>query len=147
VAQLHGRDIAHQDLKPSNLLVFEDLSAKIADLGRASIKNQNSPFDGKQIPGAGSYAPPEQLYRFPSPDWAERRIGADLYLLGSLVTFFFTGVGVTKMLVRHLEEAHRPEFWRGMFHDVLPYLVDAFQKVLDEVKQAVPDPFKQQVVE
>ncbi len=46
--QLHGSDIAHQDLKPSNVLVFNDDlgdTSKLADLGCASVKASSSPRD------------------------------------------------------------------------------------------------------
>ena len=34
--QLHGQQIVHQDVKPSNILVFNEKNSKIADLGSAS---------------------------------------------------------------------------------------------------------------
>src|ERR1035441_6776179 len=47
--QLHGAGIAHQDLKPSNVLVFmidQTLSiSKVADLGNACSANLASPYD------------------------------------------------------------------------------------------------------
>jgi serine/threonine protein kinase len=38
VKQLHSHHIAHQDLKPSNVLVFSSDVSKIADLGRCTLK-------------------------------------------------------------------------------------------------------------
>ena len=38
MAQLHREHIAHQDLKPSNALVFDAGGLKLADLGRASLR-------------------------------------------------------------------------------------------------------------
>ena len=35
--QLHGQGIAHQDIKPSNILVFDGDSCKLSDLGRCVI--------------------------------------------------------------------------------------------------------------
>ena len=37
--QLHSVEIAHQDLKPSNVLIFDDDYSKLADLGRAFDHN------------------------------------------------------------------------------------------------------------
>ena len=37
IQQLHGLTIAHQDLKPSNVLVFDDMDCRVADLGRSSL--------------------------------------------------------------------------------------------------------------
>lgn len=53
---LHGLDIAHQDLKPSNVL---------------------------PIAGDPTYAPPELLYNYVPADWNVRRYACDVYLLGA----------------------------------------------------------------
>ncbi len=144
--QLHGESIAHQDLKPSNVLVFGDLDSKVADLGRASDKNKASPHDHHLIAGAWTYAPPELIYRFGSPDWDERRLGCDLYLFGSLIVFFFTGQATTTLLLQHLDSSHRPDQWKGMFHDVLPFLVDAFENVVKDFAESVPNEIRDNLV-
>ena len=38
--QLHSAAVAHQDLKPSNVLVFDHSISKVADLGSASVKGK-----------------------------------------------------------------------------------------------------------
>jgi serine/threonine protein kinase len=58
IRQLHGLEIAHQDLKPSNVLMFDDCS-KVGDLGCASQKGTAAPRDALTIPGDPAYAPPE----------------------------------------------------------------------------------------
>ncbi len=49
--QLHGEGIAHQDLKPSNVLVFGGQYSKVGDLGRASIKGQQPPHGNNLVAG------------------------------------------------------------------------------------------------
>ena len=49
--QLHSTSVAHQDLKPSNVLVFERKISKVADLGSASIKGVDCPRDGVGFAG------------------------------------------------------------------------------------------------
>lgn len=87
--QLHGAEIAHQDLKPSNVLVFRINQmlavSKVADLGRASRSGRPSPYDEELWAGDWNYAPPEILYSYIQPEWGKRRIACDLYLLGGLV--------------------------------------------------------------
>jgi eukaryotic-like serine/threonine-protein kinase len=133
LSQLHGVGISHQDLKPSNVLVFNNgETSKLADLGRAHCKSMNAPHDDFVRPGAISYAPPEQLYGFSMEDRDQGRCAADLYLLGSMIYFFFMGTMFTPALLQRLRPEHKPLLlaesdigWNGFFRDVLPFLHDA----------------------
>lgn len=103
--QLHTNDIAHQDLKPSNVLVFGPRETKVGDLGCADHRKRGSPRADMPIAGDRSYAPPELLYNeVHLGDWQKRRLGCDLYLFGSLVTFLFTGVSINAVLYQHLDQ-------------------------------------------
>jgi len=81
MSQLHNYEIAHQDLKPSNVLYFKKEGSKIADLGRASDKNTSSPFDTCVIAGDTSYAAPELTYKKSGGSSFEDRMLADIFLL------------------------------------------------------------------
>ncbi len=84
--ELHRANIAHQDLKPSNVLVFNNSAgSKIADFGRAWAKDFRSPFDELPVAGQTGYAPPELLYGDVASQVSVRRFGCDAYHLGSLV--------------------------------------------------------------
>lgn len=135
--QLHAELIAHQDLKPSNVLLFER-SSKLADLGRAACKGQAPPHEPFQVAGDPAYAPPELLYGFISPEWNVRRLGCDAYLLGSMIVWFFTGMSATGLLVQYLIPEHRPENWNSTYAEVLPYIREAFSKVLEVFKDSSP---------
>jgi len=150
--QLHGQRIAHQDLKPSNILVFDTRSvgagrtAKIGDLGRASSRGDNGPNDQLTIPGDFGYAPPELLYGYAHPDWNVRRLGTDMYGLGGLVTFLFCNASVTALLMAEMPETHH---WRrkpGPYEGELPLLVDAFDRVLHRVQQDFPEAHRQRLL-
>jgi serine/threonine protein kinase len=140
--QLHQVDIAHQDLKPSNVLIFGRDVSKVADLGRASNRSVIGPFDEHQLAGAVAYAPPELLYGEVSPDFNQRRLACDVYLLGSMLTFFFSGVGTTALLMNRIESAQRPVLlgggWTGDYRAVLPLVQSAFGEMLAEFAAAVP---------
>ncbi len=86
IRQLHSQDIAHQDVKPSNVLVFNRDVSKLADLGRSARRGAHAPHDSLTIAGDATYAPPELLYGYLLPDWSARRLGCDLYLLGSMIS-------------------------------------------------------------
>lgn len=59
--QLHSIGVAHQDIKPSNILVFDGKHSKLADLGRSSDRGSASPHDQLACAGDKTYAPPELL--------------------------------------------------------------------------------------
>ena len=133
--QLHSVEIAHQDLKPSNVLIFEDNLSKLADLGRASDRNSTSPHDELRCAGDRTYAPPELLYGYVPQDWRARRLGCDLYLLGSLVVFLCTGVSMTHLLFKRLDEEHHYTNWGGTYSEVLTYLQHVFVQILREFRK------------
>jgi eukaryotic-like serine/threonine-protein kinase len=138
--QLNLARIAHQDLKPSNILVFEQELQKIGDLGRAWHGLRDSPHDSLIRPGDGAYAPPELLYGYTSPDDRERRFGADFYMLGSMVFFMFTGLRANALMFLALDNAHHPLVWQGTYHEVLPYLSHAFSQLIQEFIASFSDP-------
>ncbi len=133
LTELHGLGIAHQDLKPANVLDFPE-GNKLGDLGRSACKDVHCPFDDDVIPGTGAYAPPELLYHAPAPDFAKRRFGCDAYLLGSMVVYMWANIGSTGLLISELAPPHRPAEWKDDFENVLPYLRAAFGSVLNKLE-------------
>ena len=125
--QLHSVGVAHQDLKPSNVLVFPELGSKVADLGRASYINTPSRVDACQIPGDVGYAPPEQWYGWRSSGFDARYL-ADLYLLGSLVFFYFAKCSATQAIHAKLSIAQGMNLTRVNFLQDLPYIQHAFSE-------------------
>ena len=138
--QLHSVKIAHQDLKPSNVLWFEDAGAMLTDLGRAAARGEPSPHYDLPIAGDPSYAPPELLYGDVPADWEERRLGCDLYMLGSMVTFFFMSSSMSALLVAGLPDPDmQPGSWRGRYSELLPTIRLVFSQVLEELATCLPE--------
>jgi serine/threonine protein kinase len=138
--QLHAEQIAHQDVKPSNVLLFPDQKgAKLGDLGRAAKLGSTPPHDTQSLQGDPTYAPPELAYGYTDPEWNRRRYGCDLYHLGSLIVFFFTGQGLTALLFAELPPIYWPRTWGGSYADVLPYVRDAFGKAINRFSNEIPD--------
>jgi serine/threonine protein kinase len=138
--QLHSAAVAHQDLKPSNVLVFDHTVSKVADLGSASVKGARCPRDGFEFAGDGTYAPPELLYGYRDAEWSRRRQACDVYHLGSMAVFFFCGIGITAMILDHMAEEHRPRLWGGTYAQVLPEIRDAFGIALQELEKSISGP-------
>ncbi|HXN59922.1 MAG TPA: hypothetical protein VN886_05670 [Acidimicrobiales bacterium] len=141
LSQLHSAQINHQDLKPSNLVLVDELGAlsgKLSDLGRAFMLGRPAPHDDLVVAGAAAYAAPEQLYNCPSrlrdEGW---RTAADLYMFGNLVSFLLTGVPFSGITLGDLHPTLRWKEWNGTFDDVLPALVDAHGRSISKLKGAL----------
>lgn len=144
VQQLHNARIAHNDIKPSNLLVFDDHLQKLADLGRATSDDSVGPWDGVNYVGDRTYAAPEFFYRDVTFKKLAGKIifpvrqASDLYLLGSMAFFLVTGQTLTPLLGRYLRPEHWHTNWTGTYEDVLPYLRDALGLAMQHFQQALP---------
>jgi serine/threonine protein kinase len=144
--QLHEIDIAHQDLKPSNVLVFADEIMKVADLGRAQCKGLVSPHEDFPIAGDPTYAAPEAIYGYVPSDWNSRRFGLDAYHLGSMVTYLFCGHSMTELLLGYVHDDFDPDNWEGTYDEALPLLLETFGRILEDFSTEVPAPVRESVV-
>lgn len=151
--QLHRHEVSHQDLKPSNVLVMANggdtprsAPIKVGDLGRCAVRGKAGPFDTLAIAGDRNYAPLETHYGYSTPEWVDRREACDCFLLGSMVSFLFAGIGMTQLYLMRLAPAHLPQAWRGTFKDVLPILLDAHSRALDDVTPSVHPAVRSEVI-
>jgi eukaryotic-like serine/threonine-protein kinase len=144
IAELHQAKIAHQDIKPSNILAVENAAGrmpptgKIADLGRAIVAGNPHRFDGLLFPGDRGYAPPEYLYDFVPAAYDPRRRGTDLYQIGSLVAFVLSGVTMSALLYAELDPSFRWDVWSGDYADVEPVLREATDRAIEQVVAPLP---------
>jgi eukaryotic-like serine/threonine-protein kinase len=146
--QLHSRNVAHQDIKPSNTLVFAaDTSGrrvtKVGDLGRATVLGVPMAHDEYDVAGDPTYCPPEALYHAIPEGFGPRRIACDLYQLGSMIAFVFAAVPMNALLKMELHPAHSWENWGGTYAEVMPYVRDALARSVDHVAARVPMPIRE----
>jgi len=141
--QLHKVGIAHQDIKPSNVVNFSNKRTKLTDLGSACSKDRiqvDLPAHLEDnYSGSFEYSPPELLYGYLSGSWEERRILCDLYLLGNMIVFYFLNVSMNSLIKNNLDRKlwwERPGM-QGNFEYVKPYLKEAFEKSLEDFRSAV----------
>lgn len=139
VNQLHSQSIAHQDLKPSNVLITDDGLRKLGDLGRSATAECELEHMDNYCPGDINYWPPEALYRYRDPEWINHRFGSDFYQTGNLFVYMLTGLQMTGILVQSLEAKFKPERWSGTYRQVCPYLNEAHTRCLEYVAQYVPE--------
>ena len=146
--QLHRNNIMHQDLKPSNVLVFNHDLSKLADFGRSACEGQNPPHASLLFPGDWTYAPPDALYRFCLLNLNMRQLSFDAYLLGSMVVFFFTGAGTTALLLHEMDPAYADwQHFNGNVADAKLHLRDAFGRLLAKIKADLPTPCSAHVLQ
>lgn len=106
LAAAHALSICHRDLKPTNLMLCPDGSAKVLDFGLAMLRESDvAQFThAGQLIGTPAYMAPEQIQR----GIAEPR--SDLYALGCVLHEMLTGqqlfTGPTAYAVfeRHVKE-------------------------------------------
>lgn len=146
--QLHSINVAHQDLKPSNVLLFDELkSSKLGDLGRAAAKGEEPPHYGFQVAGEKGYAPPELLYSAPLRSWEAKRFGCDAYLLGSMIASLFATLAMTPLILKHLDPKFHWYHWSGPYEEVLPYIRAAFAEAVGYVAGEIPAEFRSELTE
>ncbi len=139
VQELHSMNIAHQDIKPSNVLVFPDEGSKLTDLGSASQAGNPSRSDKLFVAGDVSYRIPEQWYGWSqSPDFGNRYL-VDLYRLGSLIFFFFGDCSAIDALQLKISVKYGKKFTKTDFINDLPYLQYAFGESLDDLRKSIEE--------
>lgn len=152
VAQLHSIQVAHQDIKPSNLLVFSSplaasRNAKIGDLGRATDRQRTAVHDGYSIAGDPSYAPPEQRFGEIATSFEQRRLACDIYQLGNLLTFVLSGVTMNLLVHTFLDPSHSPDNWGGTYEGALPYVQAAHSTALQALENHLPPQMREDLIQ
>lgn len=137
IKQLHSIDISHQDLKPSNVLVYDKKISKVGDLGRALSEELNAPHSVFDFSGDPRYAPPEVFHKYVLPDWKDKVFSIDCFLLGSMATFYFTGQSMLALLGSKINPSIN--ITTLDFENALPYWINAFDEALIVVKDHIED--------
>ena len=144
--QLHNQKIVHQDIKPSNILIFGQNFSKISDLGSATQLNNKSNWEREDHTGDIRYAPIELLYNYFSPDWETRRFGADFFMMGGLLIYMLTGSNFISLLLLKIPETLYPAKFDGKFEEIKPYLLNAFYETIAEIKANLPTVIAQDLI-
>lgn len=137
--QLHTAGITHEDIKPSNILTFNDKeTTKVGDLGCSTCDTLHSPFEAERFPGDKNYAPPERAYKFHIEDIKLSKKLTDCYLLASLITYYITGMSLNGLIMQFVPESHKPDNYSGSIDEIKSYLDMAFSKALELLREDIP---------
>ncbi len=89
LAYVHGRGVFHRDVKPSNIVVQADGTAKLVDFGIAAEAGRHTVSEAGQAIGSAVYIPPEWLAGGTEPaSWDAYALGVVLYELLTAVNAF-----------------------------------------------------------
>ena len=126
VAAIHDADTLHRDVKPSNILLDEDLVPRIADLGVSTVF-ESGRTSRSEIVGTPAYMAPEVAFPVSSEPPTHQ---ADLYSLACVAYELLTGEPPfcaeddRQMMIRHATvQPPRPS-------DIRPDLPKSFDRVL-----------------
>jgi serine/threonine protein kinase len=142
IKQLHAAGIGHQDLKPSNVLLYDDGDvSKIGDLGNSLCTEIKAPHQNPAgiFTGDSDYMPIEFFYRHIEPDMTTRIRATDMYLFGGLTCFYFTGLNMTSLIYRNTDKQFRANNWTGSYSSVRDYLLPGFYKAIKEFRKSIED--------
>ena len=114
---LHGLDppMIHRDLTTNNILLTDNLCAKIADLGTSKLLNRKALETPTNVPGNESHMPPEarmgdkQHYSILSTDKAKK---LDIFSFGNVLINMLTGEFPVAKADRDDEGRRRTEMQR-----------------------------------
>lgn len=137
IKQLHSIDISHQDVKPSNVFVFDNLTSKLGDLGRSLCQSLACPHSSLDFSGDRRYAPPEVFHGYALPDWKDKVFAIDCFLLGSMATYYITGQSMTALLSQNINR--HINILTLKFENALPYWIEAFDNSIKIIENHLVD--------
>ena len=104
----HSKKIIHRDVKPQNIMITEDGTAKLADFGIAKAVNDATLSTGSKIIGSVHYFSPEQA----RGNYVDER--SDIYSLGIVMYEMLTGKvpfdgdNPVTVALKHINEEIKP---------------------------------------
>jgi serine/threonine protein kinase len=150
IDQLNRVGVAHQDIKPSNVLLMEPPSSntihKLGDFGRAVQRAAAGPHDADVFPGDVRYAPLSVDYGLREAEWTDGRTSTDLYMLGLMVAFMFSGVNLTTLQRNLTPDVLKGANWPGHFKEAIPHLIDIHARAIEQIKDSFPEPYRDELL-
>ncbi|MCK4359097.1 MAG: protein kinase family protein [Candidatus Cloacimonetes bacterium] len=146
LSQLHRAKIVHQDIKPSNILIFGKNISKISDLGSATQLNNESYWTKDDHCGDMRYAPIELLYNYFSTDWDTRRFGADLFMMGGILTYLITDSNFLSLMCHRIPENQKHFNFGGTYKEAETFIMKAYYETLEEIERLIPKIIRKKLI-
>lgn len=141
VRQLHTHFIAHHNITPNNIEVFESKGKfKLSGLqtSRSQQPDLQSPEHYRLFNGDLTFAPPEAFFAYKISDEMVAYYQIDNYMLGNMIVYYLTALNMTTLLNRHLPYSLKEMASHSAnYLAVLPEITNAFNTVLNNLKSCV----------
>ncbi|MDE5567533.1 MAG: hypothetical protein K2J12_03730 [Muribaculaceae bacterium] len=134
--QLHMLKVYHQDIKPSNILTFNG-DSKLGDLGRAVKDLSLCPFFDDVYWGDKTYLAPEVAYSSEIGKDERRMLLTDLYLLGSLITYYFFYLPYNGFIYKKIPANHHYLKTALTYSEILEELKEAHSSVIEQFQRTI----------
>lgn len=141
IKQLHTKEIAHHNITPLSLEVFDSYNlTKVGGLQKSRSKQDDlhSPETFTMFDGDWTFAPPEAFFAYKLTEDMNTYYQIDSYMLGNLIVYYLTSLNMTALLNTRLP--HSMKNWASMgagFEEVLPEIINAFYMSLSDIKGAI----------
>ena len=141
VRQLHAHNIAHSNITPFSIEVFN--SSEIFKLSgihtsRSQQSDLQSPEHYRLFNGDFTYAPPEAFFAYKISDEMAAYYQIDTYMLGNMIVYYLTALNLTTLLNCNLPYSLKEMGSRNAnYLAVLPEILNAFNTVLNDLKSCV----------
>ncbi len=130
----HGQGVIHRDVKPSNIHVLPDGSAKLLDFGLARVTRADALTVTGDVMGTPYYMSPEQL----KGQVVDAR--TDVFAMGVVAYELLTnrkafdGAGLTEVMLKVLSDAPPPmaSAWSTAFPEIERIVLRAMAKSVDQ---------------
>lgn len=148
IEEMHGIQIAHQDIKPSNILLFsQENRSKLGDVGRSSSLTTPAIHDTFPCAGDCTYSPFEQLYGEVNPDWKIRRYSCDMFMFGNLIMTYFNNISITTAVLNKLPPSCWPQNWGDTYANILPQIENAFSECIENFNHKVEKELRMELID
>lgn len=148
IEEMHGIQVAHQDIKPSNILLFNrENRSKLGDVGRSSSLTTPAAHDTFSCAGDCTYSPFEQLYGEINSDWKIRRYSCDMFMFGNLIMTYFNNISITTAVLNKLPRSCWPQNWGDTYASLLPQIENAFSECVENFNHNIAHELRVELID
>ena len=141
VRQLHAKLIAHHNITPQTVEVFEaNTLSKVGGLQRSRTHQEllHSPVSARLFDGDYTFAPPEAFFNYKMSEDMSTYYQIDNYMLGNLIVYYLSMMNLTTLISSKCPYSLSHWASKGAdYNDVLPAIIAAFNQSIEEIKSSI----------